>query len=210
MQRDKADIQHLGYRVERNGTVISPRGNALKPYNVNGYQTVRAGGSNVYLHRVVAFAYLDNPENKCCVNHKDGDKTNNHVDNLEWVTAEENHRHAIVNNLNGSRKLTCEQVRDIIDDKRSDSVLGKLYNVHKTTINRIKRKATNKHCHASQTPTDTSEPTSGFPTVEQSLYRGHRNAQPKSTLQPVYSVTSHWANPRQYTTLLYPVSWRVH
>lgn len=207
MQRDKADIQHLGYRVERNGTVIGLKGNALKPHNSNGYQALIVNGSHVYLHRVVALAYLDNPENKCCVNHKDGDKTNNHVDNLEWVTAEENHRHAAVYNLSGLWKLTCEQVQDIIDDKRSTSVLGKLYNVAPKTISNIKRKATYKHCHA---PTDTSKPTSGFPTVGQSLYCGHRDAQPKSTLQPVYSVTSHWANPRQYATLLYPVSWRIH
>lgn len=51
------------------------------------------------IHRVVAEAFIPNPDNKPDINHKDGNKLNNHVDNLEWVTKLENNRHGWGNGL---------------------------------------------------------------------------------------------------------------
>ena len=49
---------------------------------------------NLYIHRAIALAFIPNPENKPCINHKDGNKLNNSIDNLEWCTHQENMIHA--------------------------------------------------------------------------------------------------------------------
>lgn len=65
---------------------------------VNGKQRL------YYIHRLIASTFIPNPLNKPEVNHKDGDKSNNKVKNLEWSTASENQIHAFFNGLQKSRK----------------------------------------------------------------------------------------------------------
>ena len=83
-------IQHLKSKI------IKPTDNG------KGYQIVslnRNGRKNKYVHRLVAEAFLDNPKNKKEVNHKDFNKKNNCVDNLEWVSQKENKIHYRKNDI---------------------------------------------------------------------------------------------------------------
>lgn len=103
------------------------------------------------VHVLIAETFLDKPEGKCCINHKDGNKANNCVDNLEWVTASENALHAHRTGLSyvyhGSdharAKLSAQDVKGIRAQykagKISQEKLAERYGVAQTTIGRIVR-----------------------------------------------------------------------
>lgn len=74
------------------------------------------------IHRLVAQIFIPNPENKICVNHKDGNKLNNNVNNLEWVTYSENTIHAINTGLidiNGNSSLFKSGKNNIMYGKKA-------------------------------------------------------------------------------------------
>lgn len=88
------------YQVSNHGRVRSllfcRNGRILKPDIVsNGYARVHFQFKKTFLlHRLVASAFIPNPKNLATVNHIDGDKTNNHVSNLEWSSYSDNMRHS--------------------------------------------------------------------------------------------------------------------
>lgn len=77
---------------------VSPTGYECFSFQHNGIQTIKN------LHRLYAQAFIPNPENKRVVNHKDGNKLNNDLSNLEWSSYSENINHAYENNLRTNKK----------------------------------------------------------------------------------------------------------
>lgn len=89
-----------------------------------------------FIHRLVAEAFIENPDNKSEINHKDGNKLNNDISNLEWCTHKENVNHAFVTGLNKHPKPVklietgkiykslSDAAEDIAGDRRKQSGVG--------------------------------------------------------------------------------------
>lgn len=108
------------------------------------------------LHKLIALTFIPNPENKPQLNHINGIKTDNSVDNLEWCTAKENTNHSILNKLRNQlvakshfSKLAENDVLDIrylYDKGRKDiKELANIYEVREETIRLIIKRKTWKH-----------------------------------------------------------------
>ena len=67
------------------------------------------------IHRLVAEAFIENPNNYDIVNHKDGNKLNNQVDNLEWCTVSYNLKHAYENGFKVTIKQLCSEIQTLKD-----------------------------------------------------------------------------------------------
>lgn len=115
---------------------------SCKPFFINGDKRT----ISILIHQAVAISFIDNPNNYREVNHKDGDKSNNNVDNLEWCTRKHNIKHAFQNNLKSHRgikntrsKLSESDVLEIYKSNIRSCVLCIQYNVSSSTINDIRK-----------------------------------------------------------------------
>lgn len=139
-------------------TMMKVKERMLKPgTNNHGYSTVvlyiNGGKKTFTTHRLAAIAFIPNPENKSDVNHEDGIKSHNWVNNLEWDTSSENQKHAFDTELKkpsyGNAKFTEDQVREIRwlyeNTDLSLSGIAIKFESYKTLIFKIVHRLTWKH-----------------------------------------------------------------
>lgn len=154
------------YEANEEGVIRSiPRkntkGGVLRPGVCRGYLTVGLSKygkqRSIRAHRVIAETFIDNPNNYSDINHKDGNKKNNKVSNLEWCSHSQNMKHASKIGLlsvesrkgekNVKAKLTKAKVFEIRRRLKSERNvdLAKEFNVTRQNIRMIKLKKTWKH-----------------------------------------------------------------
>jgi len=114
------------YYIQKNGNVYNSKGKLLKPDATRKYLKVSLSSHNIHksftVHRLVALAFIDNPDNKPQVNHIDENKLNNDVTNLEWVTPLENLMHSniiVKGNDSHRKKVRCIDTGEIFDSVAS-------------------------------------------------------------------------------------------
>lgn len=137
-------IEGHNYEVSNHGKIRHMNTmRIIKPeVHDNKYLRVKLNKRNYKVHRLVGLYFISNPENKPEINHKDGNKLNNHVDNLEWVTPKENTKHALDNGL--VLRLDSKTVINIYKDFWVEHMkmyeVMKKYNISKGVASSIKYK----------------------------------------------------------------------
>lgn len=116
------------YLINENGVIFSKiTGKELKPFLRKGYLCVCLYNfgvkCNIYVHRLVAETYIENPNNKPCIDHIDGNPLNNNIRNLRWVTHSENNNNPITKKRFSVSSAKNMKDKDGSKHPRSKSVL---------------------------------------------------------------------------------------
>lgn len=162
---DNFEIESLDrYKTNQKGNKIFIKGIILKQFLDNwGYKQVylykNGKKKTIKVHRIIAEAFIPNPEHKETVNHINGIKTDNRIENLEWCTNKENFNHAIKNGLvvhygenNKLAKLTDNKVREIFKLRKSGMThinISKIFGVSRPVISNILARKYWKHVNLS-------------------------------------------------------------
>ena len=146
---------NINYQVSNTG-LVKHGALILKPYDDgHGYDRVSINRKDLKVHRLIAIAFLENPNNYKCVNHKDGNKKNNHVDNLEWCNHSQNRVHALKIGLvneghkRTDAKLSISQVLAIREEYNAGGIsqrsLAVKYSIGKSAIQLVLTNKTYKN-----------------------------------------------------------------
>jgi hypothetical protein len=152
--RIKSNVKTVWRRYKNSDQLINEKDSILEcnKLTVKGYKRVNLRFSDVpgvhFIHRLVAMTFLGMPQGeRNQVNHKNGIKTDNRLENLEWVTNQENRDHAVSNNLVANRasgycKFTYDDVKKIKKLKNSGLLqkeIANIFNTKQQTISSLLR-----------------------------------------------------------------------
>ena len=152
----KEITNYENYLIYDDGNVFNTNTNKMLSGSIgeNGYKYYRLSKNNVkkmfYAHRLVAEAFLENPNNLPVVNHKDGNKLNNNLNNLEWVSYSDNIKHFHKEIKKSKQNIKQEKYKnDLLNEIWTEAIDNSNYMV--SNLGRIRNIKTNNILHPVET-----------------------------------------------------------